>query len=137
MESNWRVGGNFNFNDAEAANRIIGGVFGGVRTGPVQLLGELAFVRDDFEAGGEQDQMILFTEANIGWRQGHNIKLTYEHLDPDLDIDENEQNRVSTQYEYFPIQFVQLTGGLRFSDGIPQIDSDNTSEAFLQLHLYF
>ena len=137
VESDWRVGGSLNFNDTDGADRLVGGLFGGLRRGPVQLLGEFAFIRDDFESGDEQDQFVLFTEANIGWRQGHNIKLTYEHLDPDLDIDENEQNRVSTQYEYFPIQFVQLTGGLRFNDGIPQSDNDNTSEAFLQLHLYF
>ena len=137
VEESWRVGGSLSFNDTDSADRTVTGLFGGLRTGFVQWLGEFAFIRDEFDSGEQQEQIALFTEANIGWRQGHNIKLTYEHLDSDLDIDENEQNRISTVYEYFPIQFVQLTGGLRFSDGIPQIDSQNTNEAFLQLHLYF
>jgi len=137
IDNRWRVGASLNFNDAEAANRAVGGLFGGLRTGPVQWLGEFAFIRDDLETGSDRNQFALFTEANIGWRQGHNIKLTYEHLDPDNNIDENEQNRYSAAYEYFPIQFVQLTGGLRFSEGIPQADDQNTIDVFSQLHLYF
>jgi len=137
VESAWRIGGSINFNDADAADRTTGGLFGGLRTGLIQWLGEFAFIWDDFETGEEREQLALFAEANIGWRQGHNIKLTYEHLDPDQDIDENEQNRISAIYEFFPIQFVQLTGGLRFNDGIPQADNQNTNEAFVQMHLYF
>jgi hypothetical protein len=137
VERNWRIGGSFNFNDTESANRTTSGLFGGLRTGPVQWLGEFAFIRDALETAEDRDQFVLFTEANIGWRQGHNVKLTYEHLDPDQDIDENEQNRYSAVYEYFPIQFVQLIGGLRINEGIPQADNDNADEAFVQMHLYF
>ena len=43
--------------------------FGGLRTGPVQWLGELAFIRDDLEAGSDRNQFALFTEANICWRR--------------------------------------------------------------------
>jgi len=137
VDNRWRIGGSLNINDADAATRTVAGLFGGLRTGIVQWLGEFAFIRDDLEIGEDQEQLAVFTEANIGWRKGHNIKLTYEHLDSDLDIDENEENRVSGVYEYFPIQFVQLIGGLRISDGIPQIDSQNTDEVFVQMHLYF
>jgi len=137
VENSWRLGGSLSFNDSDAANRTTGGLFGAIRTGFIQWLGEFAFIRDDLDSGEDREQFALFTEANIGWRQGHNIKLTYEHLDPDQDIDENEQNRFSTVYEYFPIQFVQLIGGLRIRDGIPQIDNQNTNEAFVQMHLYF
>jgi len=137
VDSSWRLGGSFSFNDAESANRISSGLFAGLRTGLIQWLGEFAFVRDDLESEEDRDQFALFTEANVGYRQGHNIKLTYEHLDSDRDIDENEQNRFSAVYEYFPIQFVQVIGGLRISEGIPQIDAQNTNEAFVQLHLYY
>jgi len=137
VENDWRFGGSLSFNDADSAETTAGGLFAGGRVGFVQLLSEFALVNADLQSGQEVDQLALFLEANIGWRKGHNIKLTYEHLDSDRDIDENEQNRISTLYEFFPIQFVQLTGGVRFSDGIPQADDQNTNEAFLQMHLYF
>ena len=137
IENRWRVGGSVNFNDADTANRTVAGIFGGLRTGIVQWLGEVDFIQDDLDVGTDQDQLAVLTEANIGWRKGHNIKLTYEFLDSDLDIDENEQNRISALYEYFPIQFLQLIGGVRLGDGIPQLDSQNTDEVFLQMHLYF
>jgi len=40
-------------------------------------------------------------------------------------------------YEWSPIQFVQLRGGVRFYDGIPQSDLQNRTQAFLQLHGFF
>lgn len=137
VENAWRIGGSVNFNDVDTASRTVTGLFGGLRTGIVQWLAEFAYIRDDLDFGDDQEQLAVFTEANIGWRKGHNIKLTYEHLDSNLDIDENEENRVSAIYEYFPIQFLQLIGGLRISEGIPQIDNQNTDEAFFQMHLYF
>ena len=112
-------------------------MFAGLRTGFIQWLGEFALVNTDLQSGPEVDQLALLLETNIGWRKGHNIKLTYEHLDSDRDIDENEQNRISALYEFFPIQFVQLTGGVRLNEGIPQADDQNTDEAFFQMHLYF
>jgi len=136
VQNAWRVGASANFNDTDDNDRIIGGLFGGLRTGPVSWLAEFALIQDDAD-GATRDQLATFTEANYAWRKGHNIKLSYEHLDPDQDIDENEQNRYSAQYEYFPIQFVQVTGGLRVNEGIPQVSSQNTDEAFVQLHLYF
>lgn len=137
VETDWRFGGSLSFNDADTAETTAGGLFAGLRTGFIQWLGEFALVNTDLQSGPEVDQLALLLETNIGWRKGHNIKLTYEHLDSDRDIDENEQNRISALYEFFPIQFVQLTGGVRLNEGIPQADDQNTDEAFFQMHLYF
>ena len=67
--------------------------------------------------------MASLVEADWKVRQGHNLKLTYEWLEPDDDVDEDEQTRTSVLYEWSPIQFIQLRGGVRFYDGIPQNDT--------------
>ena len=69
--------------------------------------------------------------------QGHNLKLTFEWLEPDDDVDEDEQTRTSLLYEWSPIQFIQLRGGVRMYDGIPQNDLQNRTQAFVQLHGFF
>ena len=69
--------------------------------------------------------------------QGHNLKLTYEWLEPNDDVDEDEQTRTSLLYEWSPIQFIQLRAGVRIYDGIPQNDNQNRKQAFLQLHGFF
>lgn len=77
--------------------------------------------------------------AEVDWRvrKGQNLKLSYEWLDPDDDVDDDEQTRTSLLYEWSPVQFLQLRGGVRRYDGPGQIDLQNRTEAFLQLHGYF
>lgn len=137
VQPNWRVGLSANFNDTDGSDRTIGGLFGGVRTGPVQWLGEMALISDNNSNGPSVDQLATFAEANVGFKKGHNLKFTYEYLDPNRDQGEDGQNRYSAVYEFFPVSFVQVTGGLRIGEGIPQSNPQNTDEAFLQMHLYF
>jgi hypothetical protein len=70
-------------------------------------------------------------------KQGHNLKLAFEWLEPDDDVDEDEQTRATLMYEWSPIQFIQLRAGVRVYDGIPQNDLQNRKQAFLQLHGFF
>jgi hypothetical protein len=76
-------------------------------------------------------------EANIALKRGHNLKLTLEHFDPDLDVSEDQQNRLSMVWEYFPVQFVQTRLGYRRYDGIPQNPVQNREQMFVELHLLF
>lgn len=46
---------------------------------------------------GKRKQWLSFLEANILLTQGHNIKLTYEHFDPDTDTNEDERNQPTTK----------------------------------------
>jgi hypothetical protein len=70
------------------------------------------------------------------WR-GHNLKVTIETLEPNTDVDGDEQDRYSLVWEYSPFQFVQLRGGLRVYDGEPQDDLQNRRFGFIELHGYF
>lgn len=132
----WQLGASYNFNDVPDAERKMGNVFLGLKTGPISWLAEADYITDKGTATGERKSFVGLVEANAWIRQGHNIKLTYEHFDPDDEVDEDERNRSSLVWEYFPRPFLQLRLGVRHNEGIPQSNLQNFDEAFLQLHAY-
>ena len=136
VQSRWRAGTSLLFNDSDGGQRTGAGLFGAFNAGPVTLLGEVDFIDDEGIGAGTE---LLATLAEADWllAQGHNLKLTYEWFEPSRDIDEDEQTRSSLLYEWSPIQFLQLRAGIRVYDGIPQNDTQNRRQAFLQLHGYF
>jgi hypothetical protein len=136
VQSRWRGGASLMFNDSDAGQRKGAGLFGAVNWGPVALLGEVDFIEDD-GIGDGTELMATLAEADWTLMQGHNLKLTYEWFEPSRDVDEDEQTRSSLLYEWSPIQFLQLRAGVRVYDGIPQNDTQNRRQAFLQLHGYF
>ena len=132
----WRAGASLLFNDADAGDRTGAGLFGALNLGPVTLLGEVDYIEDDGIGSGTE---LLATLAEANWllAQGHNLKATYEWFEPSEDIDEDEQTRSSLLYEWSPIQFLQVRAGVRLYDGIPQNDTQNREQAFVQLHGFF
>ncbi|HEX2494312.1 MAG TPA: porin [Steroidobacter sp.] len=133
----WRFGASFNFNDADAGDRQMQGLFAGLRTGPIAWLAEADYIDDDSFPTGTRHLWAGLLEANWAFRKGHNLKLTAEYFDPDEDVDEDEQNRFSLVWEYVPIQFFQLRAGARIYDGIPQNDLQNRQTYFLGVNAFF
>ncbi|HEX6636773.1 MAG TPA: hypothetical protein VF033_03870 [Steroidobacteraceae bacterium] len=136
VQSRWRAGASVLFNDAEGGRRQGAGVFGAFNVGPVVLLGEVDFI-DDEGIGDGTELMATLAEADWAFMQGHNLKVTYEWFEPSRNIDEDEQTRSSLLYEWSPIQFLQLRAGVRVYDGIPQSNTQNRRQAFLQFHGFF
>jgi hypothetical protein len=137
VQSRYRLGLAANFNDAKAGSTQAYGAFGGFRTGPVAWLGELDYVIDEMPIGPDRKRVAGLVEADWRIRQGHNLKLTAEGFDPNHDVSHDNQARWSLVYEYTPIQFLQLRGGTRYYDGIPQNDLQNRRFYFLELHGFF
>jgi hypothetical protein len=137
VSSAWRAGVSAVSNDTDAGDRFGAGLFGAFRLGTVTLLGEIDYIDDDSIGTEGRKLMASLVEADWKLSQGHNIKLTYEWLEPDDDVDEDEQTRTSLVYEWSPIQFIQLRSGVRLYDGIPQNDLQNRTQAFIQLHGFF
>jgi hypothetical protein len=141
VESIFRLGAGANFNNKQAGNRSAFALFGGLRTGPIAWLGQAELIHDQSVVEGQsingQRQVAALGEANWLIAKGNNLKITAEWLDPDRNVANNDQVRWSAVYEWTPIQFVQLRGGVRYSDGIPQIDSQHTRLYFVQLHGFF
>lgn len=132
----WRLGASANLNDTALGERSMQNVFAGWRTGPVGWLAEVDFIRDESSTGVVRQRVALL-EANWWMRQGHNLKFTFERLDPDTALDEDEQDRISVVWEYFPIEFLELRVGARMYDGDPAVDVQNRSVYLVQLHGFF
>jgi len=139
VQSRWRAGVAANFNDSsDSGNRDAFGIFGGLKTGPIAWLAEADIVNDkSLPVGGGQKQLAALLEGNYSPARGHNLKVTFEYLDPDRDVAHDQQTRWSVLYEYTPIQFVQIRGGARFNDGIPQAPEQHLKVYFVELHGFF
>lgn len=134
----WRVGASHNVTDDPLGDRSMQGIFAGFRTGPISWLAEVDFITDESAgAGRDRDQYASLAEGNWRLRKGHNLKLSYEYLDPDRDRGEDQQERYSLIWEYSPIQFIQSRVGVRIYNGIPNFPASNRDELFAQLHVYF
>ena len=81
--------------------------------------------------------LATLVEANWALARGHNLKITGEYLDPNRRVAHDAQTRWSLLYELTPVQFVQLRAGVRYSDGIPQLDSEHARLYFIELHGFF
>jgi len=132
----WRVGASYNSNDDPLGDRDMQAVFAGWKTGPIAWLAELDFISDKL-AAGDHDSYASLLEGNWRLRKGHNLKVSYEYLEPDKDRAEDQQERYSVVWEYSPIQFVQSRVGFRSYNGIPNFPTSNRDELFAQLHIYF
>ena len=110
-------------------------LFGGLRWAGLDWLAELDWI-DGLGAAGRSGYATLL-EANWLVQPGHNLKLSLEYLEPDDDVEEDEQNRASLVWEYAPLQLVQLRTGVRLRDGIPQNPAQNADRLFVQMHAWF
>ena len=137
MQPTWRAGISVNVNDDDAGDRTMFGFFGGLKTGPVAWLAEVDSIKDDIAPGVTADAFAGLLEANWTIRDKHNLKISYDYLDPNNDISEDQQVRYSLIWEHSPIQFVQARVGYRLYDGIPQVDAQNRKVLFAELHLFF
>jgi len=112
VESRWRLGVAVNDDDNSYVRRRVLGVFGGVRTGPVEWLAQLETVENK-SAPAAVTQEAALLEADWLIAPGNNLKLTFEPYDPDRDVSGVGQSRWSLVYELTPIQFVQIRAGVR------------------------
>jgi hypothetical protein len=133
----WRIGASALSNDTDLGDRKGIAVHGALRTGPVVWLGELDYFDDDSLGLGGRKLGAALAEANWLLRAGTNLKLTFEHFEPDDEVDEDEQDRYSLVLEHVPFEFLQLRLGARVYDGIPQSPLQNRRQYFLQLNGFF
>jgi hypothetical protein len=137
VESIWRAGLAANYNDKLGGSRGAYGLFGGLRTGPISWLGEVDAVDDKSLAVGQGRTLATLLEGNWLIARGNNLKVTAEYLDPNRSVANDGETRWSVVYELTPIQFAQVRAGVRYYDGIPQINTEHTRLYFVELHGFF
>jgi hypothetical protein len=137
VESLWRVGIAANRNDQSGGAKNAFGIFGGLKTGPIAWLAQAEITDDHSIANDQGKQLATLLEANWLIARGNNLKVTEEFLNPNRAVPNGEQTRWSLVYELTPIQFVQIRSGFRWSDGIPQDNTEHQRLYFVELHGYF
>jgi hypothetical protein len=114
------------------------GAFAGLSFGRFTLLGEVDIIKDyDRAVGSTITQLAVFSSVHVLIVRGINFMLSYEYLDPDLDIRENARTRLVTGFEAFVTQFFQLRLFYRQNDSIPLQPAEKADEVRLELHLFF
>ena len=136
VQSVWRVGVSSAFTHAEAGNRLMNGLYAGVRTGPITWLSEVDLVRQAGYPNGTRTMIPALAEADWLICKGNNLKLTYEYSDPERSVANNAQTRWSAVYELTPIPFLQARAGFRRYQGIPQNNLQNQTFGFVEVHIF-
>jgi hypothetical protein len=137
VESAWRLGLAANDDDDTQNRRRFAGVFGGIRTGPIEWLGEVDAVKNECCSLRNVTQAAALLEGDWLFAAGNNLKLTFEPFDPDRNVVGNARSRWSLVYELTPVQFVQIRTGVRDYNGPRGIASENSRLWFIQLHGFF
>lgn len=134
----WQAGWSFSYNKTDTARRVMYGPFAGLSFGRMTLLGELDIIEDrDAASGVTTTQLAVFSSLNVLLVRGVNFKLSYEFLDPDTDIDENERTRLVIGIEPVITQFLQVRLFYRLNDSIPQRPAEAADEVRLEVHVFF
>ena len=136
---NLRLGGAIVFNDSDASDKQLFSVFGGYVYENFTLLGDFTLVQHNSDTDPllNPDERIVLLEANWHIKQGHNLKLTEEYHDPNINLKEDHRVRHSVIYEYTPFANLQIRFGVRIQNAPPQLPEKNTDLAFIQTHFYF
>ena len=137
VQPGWRAGLSLSSQANGGADRRMQSLFGGLRTGSVSWLAAATYVSEDGTPIGRLQQWATLVEGNVEFAQGHNLKLSYEHHDPNVDVREDQRERYSAVWEFVPFQYTQLRLGARKNRGIPQNRPQNASEWFAQWHAFF
>jgi hypothetical protein len=135
--SRWRIGTSVNINQDPLGDREMLAVFAGFRTGPVSWLAEVDSITDDLGNGGSREIAATLVEGNWRIRKGHNLKFSYEFLDPSDLVGDDEQERYRVVWEFSPFQLLQTRVGFTSYNGVPGLPDSNRTEFFLESHVYF
>ncbi len=133
----FRVGSTLLHNDGEDDGQTLFNLYGGWQWQALTFLSEIDWIKTESGPTTDIEQLIGFFEVNYQWQPGVNVKLTSEYYDPNLDIDEDHETRYSLLTEYTPFSGLQLRGGVRIADSIPQRAERNSTRLFVQAHVYF
>jgi hypothetical protein len=133
--SEYRLGLSGSRNTGDGVRRDVYGGFGGLRLGPVAILGEADFVEERMLESPRR-QFLGFVEGDLTLRHGLNAKLTYGYHDRDRDVPEDQRIRWRFGLEAFPNPFVQLSGFYILDEDIPQATGD-LDRVLVELRLHF
>jgi hypothetical protein len=117
----------------EGLDEIRAGGFLTLNLGRFTLLGEAAWVRDDFYAADVETRtgLATYAELNAVLLQGFEVQLGWEVSDPNLSVRSRLDHRFSVSLELFPIVFTELRAMARH-----QFGSSTVTDFLVFLHIF-
>lgn len=138
VQPKYRLGFSLSKNRAPNNNsQELYGVFGGLTLGKWVFLGEVNAMETTSGSDEPVNALVGYASVDFLATNSTNLKLSYDYLDSNEDIDEQERTRVSILGETFFNQYSQFRYGLRRYDGIPQNTFQNQSIVFTEFHIFF
>ena len=137
VQPNYRIGASVSKNNSiNGLGNTSFNVFSGLNLYGLTFLAEIDFIEQS-QGNATTDQVASFFSVNYLLQPSLNLKFAYDYFDPNEDVDEDEESRISLVLEKFMNQYFQIRGGLRVYEGIPQNTFDNRNLLFSELHFYF
>ncbi|MCJ8319267.1 MAG: OprO/OprP family phosphate-selective porin [Colwellia sp.] len=133
IETDWRVGFSLYNNNTKFGERNMYGIFAGAKLWIISWLFEYDVIKDTGFDNLDITQDLALIEANVLLLQGHNLKLTFETLI----LAQENRDRLSIVYEYFPIAFTQIRAGFRYQESDNDLAIADSEESFVELHIFF
>ena len=136
----FRLGASGSHNSVSGSTRDLFGGFAGFSVGPVAVLGEADWIRENNPCDPASPQtrcrqFAAYAEGNVMATRGINAKVTYGYFDGDLDVDEDQVTRMRFGLEVFPVNALQLSAFYVWRDAPPSVEQ--TDVVTLELHFHF
>jgi hypothetical protein len=129
------VGGSFARNDP--ADQTFYCIYLGANLWRFTFLAEGVLFREHASGQGGVNRAAIHGEANLLAFDWLNAKFAYDYFDPDLDLNQDQQNLFSIGFEPFLAKFLQVRLLYVIANGIPQKPQDNVNKLVAELHFFF
>ncbi len=134
----WRVGLSVSSNDLPGPRRRrAGGLFGGLRLGPVVVLAEADTVQTDEVQLPRVEARAQHAEVDLLLLEGLNLRVWTGRFDPDGDVPGDTLRQAGIGLDWTVLPGLQVRGIFRGRDGPAGLSGSRDDEATLELHVYF
>lgn len=138
VHSRWRVGLSASNNDLPGPRRRrAGGIFGGLRFGPLVVLAEADAVQTDDVQLPRVEARARHAEADLLLLEGLNLKVWTGRFDPDDDVPGDTLRQTGIGLDWTVLPGLQVRGIFRGRDGPAELPGSRDDEATVELHVYF
>jgi hypothetical protein len=125
--------------DGETSNYGTGGFFGYLTWWRLVWMGQLDWTLDDPQGAGHTTGLVTSHEVSYLWRQGLELRATYDFFDVDYNVESGSRSRWGGGVFVMPRPFLALEALYRetgYNDG-PVLSGDDSWETVLQFHLLY
>lgn len=134
----WRVGLSASRNELpNDAGRTVAGPSAGLRSGPVVLFAEYAWIEDRDATGATVREEAAHVEADWLVLRGLNLRVWAGAVDPERGATRDRRDQCGLAIEWTCLPGLQVRGLVRLRDGPQEVPGSRDDQAAIEIHLYF